>query len=175
VFGKAVPRPKRNQELEGMRRIIGGHLLRRAEAGATAASYFAGAHLDEDALSAFVEGRLSERESAPIISHLVACNSCRRFTAELVRLDFEVGPTEASAPPPSTEPGRIRRLLEDLASRVLPDSDEVFAYHAPADDFEPKTDAKDDEAAVADATDVTDVTDMTEENARENKTGHESE
>lgn len=133
-----------------MRRMIHGHLLRRAETGATAGSYFAGAHLDEDALSAFVEGRLSDRESAPIISHLVACNSCRRFTAELVRLDFEVGSTESSAPPPQTEPGRIRRLLEDLASRVLPESDEVFAYHAPADDFEPKTEAKDGEASATD-------------------------
>lgn len=130
-----------------MRRMIHGHLVRRAETGATAASYFAGSHLDEDALSAFVEGHLTERESAPIISHLVACNSCRRFTAELVRLDFEVGSTEVSAPPPSKEPGRIRRLLEDLASRVLPESDEVFAYHAPADDFEPKTEAKDNEAS----------------------------
>ena len=158
-----MPRPKRNQELEGMRRMIHGHLLRRAETGATAASYFAGAHLDEDALSAFVEGRLSDRESSPIISHLVACNSCRRFTAELVRLDFEVGSTETSAPPTPTEPGRIRRLLEDLASRVLPDSDEVFAYHAPADDFEPKTDAKDNEASAADET------------AQEDKTHRESE
>lgn len=141
-----MPRPKRNQELEGMRRMIHGHLLRHAETGASAASYFAGGHLDEDALSVFVEGRLSERESAPIIAHLVKCNSCRRFTAELVRLDFEIGSTDVSAPAMPAEPGRIRRLLENLASRVLPDSDEVFAYHAPADDFEPKTDAKDDEA-----------------------------
>jgi hypothetical protein len=133
-----------------MRRMIHGHLLRRAERGAAAGAYFAGAHLDEDSLSAFVEGRLNDRESAPIISHLVMCNSCRRFTAELVRLDFEVGSKEESLPPTPTEPGRIRRLLEDLASRVLPDSDEVFAYHAPADDFEPKTETKDDEASAPD-------------------------
>ena len=38
------------------------------------------------------------------------------------------------------EPGRIRRLLENLATRVLPDSegDTVFAYHAPAEDFQRK-------------------------------------
>lgn len=128
-----------------MRRMIDRHLLQRVEIGPPAGAYPAGTHLDEDALSAFVEGRLGEREAAPIISHLVSCNSCRRFTAELARLDSELGPDELSAAPPPEEPGRIRRLLDRLASHVLPESDEVFAYHAPADDFEPKTDDKDDE------------------------------
>lgn len=132
-----------------MRRMIHQHLLERAEIGPPVGVYLASAHLDEDALSAFVEGRLSDAESSPVISHLIACNTCRRFTAELVRLESEIGPSEAFAPPPASEPGRIRRLLENLASRVLPESDEVFAYHAPADDFEPKIEAKDDEQAAA--------------------------
>jgi anti-sigma factor RsiW len=125
--------------------MIHQHLLERAEIGPPVGVYLAGAHLDEDALSAFVEGRLSDAESSPLISHLISCNTCRRFTAELVRLDSEIGFAEAPAPPSVAEPGRIRSLLDRLASRVLPDSDEVFAYHAPADDFEPKTEAKDDE------------------------------
>jgi hypothetical protein len=131
--------------------MIHQHLLQRAEIGQPAGAYLAGMHLDEDAISAFVEGRLGEGEAAPIISHLVSCNSCRRFTAELVRLDSEVGSAEMSAPPPSgAEPSRMRTLLErleDLASRVLPSSEEVFAYHAPADDFEPKAEAKEQPAA----------------------------
>lgn len=125
--------------------MIHQHLLERAEIGPPVGVYLAGAHLDEDALSAFVEGRLSETESSPVISHLISCHTCRRFTAELVRLDSEIGFAEAPTPPSAAEPGRIRSLLEKLASRVLPDSDEVFAYHAPADDFEPKAEAKDDE------------------------------
>jgi anti-sigma factor RsiW len=132
--------------------MIHQHLLQRAASQeARAATHLAGAHLDEDALSAFVEGRLSDPESAPLISHLVSCHTCRRFTAELVRLDAEVGPSEAPALPPRTtaEPGRIRSLLEDLASRVLPDSDEVFAYHAPADDFQPRAEGEDDERPAA--------------------------
>lgn len=133
-----------------MRRMIHQHLLERAEIGPPVGVYLASAHLDEDALSAFVEGRLSEAESSPVISHLIACNTCRRFTAELVRLESEIGPAETLAPPPATaETGRIRRLLENLASRVLPESDEVFAYHAPADDFEPKIEAKDNEQSAA--------------------------
>lgn len=98
-------------------------------------------HFDDDSLSAFIEGRLSEAESAPVISHLVACAFCRRLTAQLVRLETEIGPTEAStAADAAHEPGRIRRLLEELRSRVLPSSEDeaVFAYHAPADDFKQK-------------------------------------
>jgi hypothetical protein len=129
--------------------MIQQRLLQRATIGSAAGLYLAGAHLDEDALSSFIEGRLSERESGPIVSHLVGCNSCRRFTAELMRLESEVGDAEAIAPPVAEEPGRIRQLLEDLAARVLPASDEVFAYHAPADDFEPKPDAEDEERAAA--------------------------
>src|SRR5678816_1862759 len=46
-------------------------------------------HLDEDSLSAFVEGRISERESVPFVSHLVDCSFCRHVTTELIRLDSE--------------------------------------------------------------------------------------
>jgi hypothetical protein len=143
--------------------MIHQHLLQRVEISQLAGAYPAGAHLDEDALSAFVEGRLGDAESAPLISHLVACNSCRRFTAELVRLESELGHVEGSAPPSAEEPGRIRNLLENLASRVLPTSDEVFAYHAPADDFEPKAEAQDDEQPTT-----------TEQSAPEDQTGQES-
>jgi hypothetical protein len=102
-------------------------------------------HLDEDALNAFVEGRLSQRESAPIIKHLVACGYCRQATSQLVRLETETVSASSQTPlaPLEEEPGRIRRLLEDLASRVLPSSEEdaVFAYHAPAEDFKPRDEA----------------------------------
>jgi Putative zinc-finger len=109
-------------------------------------------HLDEDALNAFVEGRLSDRESAPLIKHLVACGYCRHATSQLVRLDAETG--QAGAPMPGLapeEPGLIRRLLEDLAARVLPSSQEdaVFAYHAPAEDFQHLDEASADKPATA--------------------------
>ena len=106
------------------------------------------AHLDEDALNAFVEGRLGETEARPVVKHLVACSYCRHATSQLVRLEAETGP--ATAPVQNLapdEPGRIRRLLEDLAARVLPSSEEdaVFAYHAPAEDFKPRDEAVPDE------------------------------
>ncbi|MBA3806156.1 MAG: hypothetical protein H0X14_10645 [Acidobacteria bacterium] len=125
-----------------MRRMIQQHLQTRALA---TPPMLMEVHLDEDRLNAFVEGRLSELESAPIIKHLVACGYCRQATSQLVRLETETSITVSTTPAasPQEEPGRIRRLLEDLASRVLPSSDEetVFAYHAPAEDFKPRDEA----------------------------------
>ncbi|MBD0372154.1 MAG: hypothetical protein ICV60_15035 [Pyrinomonadaceae bacterium] len=135
-----MPRPKNNRETEGIRLMIHQHLQRSAMA---APPLVADVHLDEDALSSFVEGRLTETESAPVIQHLVGCGFCRRATAQLIRLESEIGPTETEASEPvQSEPGRIRSLLDSLASRVLPQSegDAVFAYHAPAEDFKPKAD-----------------------------------
>jgi hypothetical protein len=137
-----VPRPKINREIEAMRRMIQQHLQTRALATPPIQT---DVHLDEDALNAFVEGRLSQRESAPIIKHLVACGYCRQATSQLVRLETETVIASSQTPLASQEeePGRIRRLLEDLSSRVLPSSEEdaVFAYHAPAEDFKPRDEA----------------------------------
>lgn len=137
-----MPRPKSNREIEAMRRMIQQHLQQRALA---TPSMLMDVHLDEDALNSFVEGRLSEPESAPVIKHLVACGYCRQATSQLVRLETETGIAAHTEPvaTPQEEPGRIRRLLEDLASRVLPSSEEetVFAYHAPAEDFKPRDEA----------------------------------
>lgn len=135
-----MPRPKSNKESARFRQMVHEHLRRgRASFAARSAS---GAHLDEDTLSVFVEGRLSELESAPVVRHLVSCASCRHITAQLIRLDTDTSAAETPthAPASAEEPGRIRRLLESLAARVLPSSgdDEVMAYHAPADDFEQK-------------------------------------
>ncbi len=121
--------------------MIHQHLRRRA---LVATPMLAATHLDEDALSAFTEGRLSETESSPVVKHLVACSFCRNITAQLVRLDSEVAESNGvPASPSQEEPGRIRRLLEDLAARVFPASDDeaVFAYHAPAEDFKKKDEA----------------------------------
>lgn len=137
-----MPRPKSNKESEYVRRMVHQHLRRRSS---LAPASPAGAHMDEDALSAFIEGRLSDKESVPVTRHLVSCGSCRNITAQLVRLDTELSGVEtADTPAQVEEPGRIRRLLADLASRVLPSSegDVVFGYHAPADDFEKKDEAK---------------------------------
>ncbi len=129
-----MPRPKSNKETDGIRRMVHVHLRRRAQLSPPVAP---DGHLDDDCLSAYTEGRLNDNEALPVIKHLVACSSCRHITAELVRLNSDMGDVSESSPVTVEEPGRIRRLLDDLASRVFVASDDeaVFAYHAPAEDF----------------------------------------
>lgn len=93
------------------------------------------AHLDEDAICAFVEARLGEAESLPIISHLVACASCRQTTAQLIRLEsqFDAENVDATVNDGS---GRVLQLLERVAAGLTPsfEEDVVFGYQSPADE-----------------------------------------
>lgn len=135
-----MPRPKTNKETDNLRRMVHAHLRRQS---LSAPPMVASAHLDEDALAAFVEGRLGETDSPPVVRHLVACSFCRRITAQLIRLESEVGAETRDAaeqPVPQEDHSRVRRLLAELGERVFPQSadDSVFAYHAPAEDLEPK-------------------------------------
>jgi hypothetical protein len=135
-----MPRQKRDKENEAMRRTLHNYLQRRT---LISPPLTAGEHLDEDQLAAFTEGRLSEEESRPLTMHLVDCASCRRITARLVRLEDELGEQEIPASAPQ-EPGRIRKLLAELAARVVPSTeDTVFAYHSPVEDSEGKNRPKD--------------------------------
>jgi hypothetical protein len=92
------------------------------------------AHPDEDTVSAFVEGRLDEAGSSQMVSHLITCGSCRHTTAQLTRLDSQIN-VENDSPLEDEGLGRVRLLLEGLASRVMPSSegDVVFAYQSPSE------------------------------------------
>jgi hypothetical protein len=89
-------------------------------------------HLDEDAICAFVEGRLEEAEVSPVVSHLIACTPCRHTTAQLIRLGSQFD-TETELTALEESPGRMRLLLDRLASRLAPsfEEDAVFAYQEP--------------------------------------------
>ena len=89
------------------------------------------AHPDEDTICAFVEGRLEEAGSSQMVSHLIACAPCRHTTAQLSRLDSQIN-AENDSLLEDEGPGRLRLLLDGLASRVMPASeDAVFAYQSP--------------------------------------------
>ncbi len=94
-------------------------------------------HLDEDAMSAFVEGQLGEDETRSIISHLASCGSCRDFTARLIRLESTFTADEVSTVVEDA-PSRLRQFLERLASQVIPSGgeDAVFAYQNPDENVE---------------------------------------
>ena len=86
-------------------------------------------HLDDDTLSVFVEGNLSEKESKPIIRHLVACSFCRNITAELVRLDFAFTETDIEVTADTKKPAKISDVLSNVLSKIFGgDTEAVFAH-----------------------------------------------
>lgn len=117
-----------NKSTEAIREMI-DHRLKSISASATI-TLPPESHLDEDTISAFVEGRLNATESRPVLSHLTACSSCRRASAQILRLD-EIAP-ETVPQPAKDKPGRIRDFLSNLPSLVSPSGEEVvFAYQNP--------------------------------------------
>lgn len=87
-------------------------------------------HLDEDALSTFLEGALSQRELAPVVTHLVECGFCLHKTAKLVRLDLELAEVTGTVhTAESPQPQRISAVLSELFSKIFGTNDAaVFAH-----------------------------------------------
>jgi hypothetical protein len=123
-----VKRHSTRKETEAIRNLIHHRLTSYTEIEAL------DAHPDEDTVCAFVEGRLEEAGSSQMVSHLIACGSCRHTTAQLTRLDSQIN-AENDSPLQDEGPGRVRLMLEGLASRVIPSSEEdvVFAYQNPSE------------------------------------------
>ena len=87
-------------------------------------------HLDQDILAAFSEGVLNERESGPIVSHLVDCSFCRHITAELVRLDLEFADEPVSARnATSSEPTKISAVISGLFEKIFGNADNAVLAH----------------------------------------------
>jgi len=100
-------------------------------------------HLDEDSLTAFVEGNLSARESKPIVTHLVDCSFCRHVTAELVRLDLAFADEQVNAVVQESQPSKISEVLNNLLARIFGTNDSaVFAHN----EAEEKPENKEDKA-----------------------------
>ena len=96
------------------------------------------AHIDQDSLSAFVEGTLSERESAPVVGHLVGCSFCRHVTTELVRLDLAFAATmpETQAVE-SAQPSKVSEVLSSILGRLFGGNEAaVFAHEEREEDKE---------------------------------------
>src|SRR5688572_16555046 len=119
-----------------MQRLLDAFLLSRGTLKSSAAE--TSFHLDDDSLSAFAEGSLSERESLHFVRHLVDCGFCLHKTAEIVRLDLEFeGATPDHAVAPAAEPSRISEVLSSLFARIFGGTDQtVFAHNEDEKDEE---------------------------------------
>ncbi|MEP6704408.1 MAG: hypothetical protein ABJB34_06355 [Acidobacteriota bacterium] len=112
-----------------MQSLLEAFLLSRSSLKSSAAE--TSFHVDEDFLAAFTEGNLGERESMPVVSHLVDCGFCRQKTAELVRLGiaFETGEDEIR-PMSSAEPHKISEVLSGILSKIFGTAEgAVFAHN----------------------------------------------
>ncbi|MEW6361376.1 MAG: hypothetical protein AB1477_04570 [Acidobacteriota bacterium] len=92
-----------------------------------------GPHLEDDFLSAFIEGSLNDYESEAAIGHLSECGFCRNTTAELIRLDYQLAEIqEREISQPVSEPTRISDVLNRLFSQIFgPAENVVFAHQDP--------------------------------------------
>lgn len=115
-----------NKREEKIQNLL-GHYLRSSRSGMDAVS---GEHLDQDTISAFTEGVLSERESAPVISHLVDCSFCLHVSAEIIRLSDAFGEVGATMPITSSQPTSVSEVLNGLFAKIFGTSDgAVFAHN----------------------------------------------
>jgi len=97
------------------------------------------AHIDEDSLSAFVEGTLNAREAENVTSHLVDCGFCRHASAELIRLELAFAEEEVlSAAASSSEPTKMSEVLGRLFSRIFGTSDGAVFAHEEKKEYEEK-------------------------------------
>jgi hypothetical protein len=112
-----------------MQRLLEAFLVSRKSLKSSAAE--TSFHIDEDFLTAFAEGNLGERESTPIVNHLVMCGFCRHKTAELVRLDLAfAGSEEERRPVPANEPHKLSDVLNGLLTKIFGPADAaVFAHN----------------------------------------------
>src|SRR2546425_7599284 len=140
-----MSRPGTEREMEVIRAMV--HCRLSVLAGVKTESITPAAHLDEDAMAAFVEGQLGENETLSIITHLTSCGSCRDFTARLIRLESSFAADDESTIVEEA-PSRLRKFLAGLASQVIPSGgeDAVFAYQNPDENVEKPAETTSDES-----------------------------
>jgi len=118
-----------NQENQQIGQLLGAFLKSKKSETLTAA------HLDEDSISAFVDGTLSNREAEPIMKHLVGCSPCRKITAQLARLAEELNEQPEAMPSAAPQTSRLQQFLQTLGLSSLGLGDEaVFAHNDSAEE-----------------------------------------
>lgn len=112
-----------------IQRILEAFLLSRRSLRSSAAE--TSFHMDEDYLTAFAEGNLSERESTPLVNHLVDCGFCRNKTAELVRFDLAfAGADTHDRIAPANEPHKLSEVISGILTKIFGTAEgAVFAHN----------------------------------------------
>ena len=101
-----------------------------------------GQHLDEDSLTAFVEGNLKQRETQPIVNHLVNCTFCRHKTAELVKLEAAFADDESNFAINKNQPAKVSEVLNGLLSRIFGNNENAVFAHQEKEESEEQKDTE---------------------------------
>ncbi len=101
-----------------------------------------GKHLDEDSLTAFVEGNLKQRETQPIVNHLVNCTFCRHKTAELVKLEAAFADDESNFAINKNQPAKVSEVLNGLLSRIFGNNENAVFAHQEKEESEEQKDTE---------------------------------
>lgn len=122
-----------NSENIGIQQMLQNYLRVRATVPNDA-----GAHLDEDSLTAFVEGNLTARENKMFMAHMSDCGFCLHKTAELAQLQahFE-GQEQQFEAAAEAQPTKISEVLSGLFSRLfgsVETEQTVFAHEEKKDE-----------------------------------------
>ena len=132
---------KMSAEETKMQGLLNAFLLSRKSLRSSAAE--TSFHIDEDFLTAFTEGNLSDRESMPVVSHLADCGFCRHKTAELVRLALEFESDDAFIPAAvPTEPHTISEVLSGILTKIFGSAEGAVFAHNEKDADEKQADEK---------------------------------
>ena len=86
-------------------------------------------HLNDDSLTAFIEGKINQREAPQIIEHLINCSFCLHITGELAKLSDVFAEDEVTILATAKEPTKVSEVLSGLLSRIFGTNDgAVFAH-----------------------------------------------
>lgn len=95
-------------------------------------------HLDEDILTAFVEGRLNQLSNLPIVSHLVDCSVCRRTAFELIKISEGIDDRINSDASIVIKSNALNEILNNLKDKAFKLDDlsggAVFAHQESVED-----------------------------------------
>lgn len=99
-------------------------------------------HLDEDSLTAFVEGRISETESPNVIKHLIDCSFCLNVTGELAKMNAIFAEEEFAVTVPTKEPTKVSEILGGILTKIFGSSEEAVFAHEEKNESEKKAENK---------------------------------
>jgi hypothetical protein len=110
---------------------------------ATSTANSSGDHLDEDSLSAFVEGDLQTRDEETAVRHLVDCGFCRHASADLMRLQLALSHEAPASIASEAKPlSKVSEFLAGILEKISGSAEAAVFAHDEKQDAEDESAGK---------------------------------